>query len=242
MLKSRAVRTTAEVRPGLRQRRRLHKLGGMGIAEWMRVIDTVGGLAQMTGKLRPRANPEAGLAPAGEPAGGLEARLAGVVVAALKEAFDRDRARMDLERAQLEAERKTGRRGARGGASAAGRGAGARSAPDHRHHGHHRVDALRGAGRVAARHAWSRAAFAARRRLALRVRCARLCVCRGAGDLRVGCRDSGAARRSRNGGTVAAARRAGRDCRESAGCALAMPREAPSIPSTGPTTSTSEDS
>jgi cation transport ATPase len=77
----------------------------MGIAEWMRVIDTVGGLAQMTGKLRPRANPDAGLSPAGEP-GGLEARLAGVVVAALKEAFDRDRARMDLERAQLESERK----------------------------------------------------------------------------------------------------------------------------------------
>jgi hypothetical protein len=36
----------------------------------------------------------------------LEARLAGVLVAALKEAFDRDRARLDLERAELEAERK----------------------------------------------------------------------------------------------------------------------------------------
>jgi hypothetical protein len=79
----------------------------MGIAEWMRVIDTVGGLAQMTGKLRPRASADAGLTPAGESGGGaLEARLAGVVVAALKEAFDRDRARMDLERAQLESERK----------------------------------------------------------------------------------------------------------------------------------------
>jgi hypothetical protein len=79
----------------------------MGIAEWMRVIDTVGGLAQMTGKLRPRASADAGLTPTGDPApGGLEARLAGVVVAALKEAFDRDRARMDLERAQLESERK----------------------------------------------------------------------------------------------------------------------------------------
>ena len=33
--------------------------------------------------------------------GQLETRLTGVVVAALKEAFDRDRARMDLERAQL---------------------------------------------------------------------------------------------------------------------------------------------
>ena len=242
MLKSRAVRTTAEVRPGLRQRRRLHKLEEMGIAEWMRVIDTVGGLAQMTGKLRPRANPEAGLAPAGEPAGGLEARLAGVVVAALKEAFDRDRARIGSRARAARSRTEEGRRGARGGASAAGRGAGARSAPDHRDHGHHRVDALRGARRVAAWHAWSRAAFAARRRLALRVLCSRFGVCRGAGDLRVGCRDGGAARRSRNGGTVAFARRAGCDCRESAGCPLAMPREAPSIPSTGPTTSTSEDS
>jgi hypothetical protein len=78
----------------------------MGIAEWMRVIDTVGGLAQMTGKLRPRGTPEAASPGADAAQGGLEARLAGVVVAALKEAFDRDRARMDLERAQLEAERK----------------------------------------------------------------------------------------------------------------------------------------
>lgn len=37
--------------------------------------------------------------------GQLETRLAGVVVAALKEAFDRDRVRMDLERAQMDAER-----------------------------------------------------------------------------------------------------------------------------------------
>lgn len=78
----------------------------MGIAEWMRIVDTVGGLAQLTGKLRPRPS-ETGLAEAeGAPPGGLEARLAGVVVAALKEAFDRDRARMDLERAQIEAERR----------------------------------------------------------------------------------------------------------------------------------------
>jgi hypothetical protein len=39
-------------------------------------------------------------------AGALETRLAGVVVAALKEAFDRDRARMDLERTQVESERR----------------------------------------------------------------------------------------------------------------------------------------
>ena len=79
----------------------------MGIAEWMRIVDTVGGLAQMTGKFRARPAADAGLATTAEGAPGtLEARLAGVVVAALKEAFDRDRARMDLERAQVEAERK----------------------------------------------------------------------------------------------------------------------------------------
>src|SRR6185436_9870926 len=37
--------------------------------------------------------------------GNLEARLAGVVVAALKEAFDRDNRRLDLEREQAQAER-----------------------------------------------------------------------------------------------------------------------------------------
>jgi hypothetical protein len=80
----------------------------MGIAQWMRVLETVGGLVQMSSRLR-RPEAEAPAQPAAdEPAGPLdqiEARLAGVVVAALKEAFDRDRARMDLERAQLDAER-----------------------------------------------------------------------------------------------------------------------------------------
>ena len=38
--------------------------------------------------------------------GQIEARLAGVVVAALKEAFDRDSARMEMERSQLDAERR----------------------------------------------------------------------------------------------------------------------------------------
>lgn len=39
-------------------------------------------------------------------AGQVEARLTGVVVAALKEAFDRDHARLELERAQMEEERR----------------------------------------------------------------------------------------------------------------------------------------
>jgi hypothetical protein len=76
----------------------------MGVGQWMRVLDTVSGLIQMSARFR---RPEADLqAPphGGGPLGQLETRLAGVVVAALKEAFDRDRARMDLERSQMEAE------------------------------------------------------------------------------------------------------------------------------------------
>jgi hypothetical protein len=45
-------------------------------------------------------------APGSALAGQIEARLTNVVVAALKEAFDRDHARMELERAQLEEQRR----------------------------------------------------------------------------------------------------------------------------------------
>ncbi|MFL6279282.1 MAG: hypothetical protein ACJ731_04165 [Vicinamibacterales bacterium] len=72
---------------------------------WLRVIDTVTGLARTAGRLRATFE-----APPTDIAEGssrsLETRLAGVVVAALKEAFDRDRARMDLERTQVEAEQR----------------------------------------------------------------------------------------------------------------------------------------
>lgn len=71
----------------------------------MRVIDTVSGLVQLTGRARRPAEPDAEPLVRGGTLGQLETRLAGVVVAALKEAFDRDRARMDLERAQMDAER-----------------------------------------------------------------------------------------------------------------------------------------
>jgi hypothetical protein len=80
----------------------------MAIADWMRVIDAVSGIAQVSGKLRQKAGGDPSSPAPQEPGapGTLEARMAGVVVAALKEAFDRDRARMDLERAQVESERR----------------------------------------------------------------------------------------------------------------------------------------
>jgi len=75
----------------------------VAIAGWLQILDTVGNLAQLSGRFRrtePEVEPRPGML------GHLETRLAGVVVAALKEAFDRDRVRMDLERAQFEAERR----------------------------------------------------------------------------------------------------------------------------------------
>ena len=78
----------------------------MGIGGWMRVLETVTTLAQAGSRLRQSIS-GTGMqqAPGAGPIGALETRLAGVVVAALKEAFDRDRARMDLERETIEVER-----------------------------------------------------------------------------------------------------------------------------------------
>ena len=78
----------------------------MGIGGWMRVLDTVTTLAQAGSRLRRSVTgTDMQQSAGGGPIGALETRLAGVVVAALKEAFDRDRARMDLERETIEAER-----------------------------------------------------------------------------------------------------------------------------------------
>ena len=80
----------------------------MSVGGWLKVLDTVTGLVQMSGRFRRSDGgdfPGSPGAPGAGPLGQLEARLAGVVVAALKEAFDRDRARMDLERTHLDAER-----------------------------------------------------------------------------------------------------------------------------------------
>src|SRR4051812_44069368 len=82
----------------------------MGVAQWMRVLDTVSGLAQLTERFRrpATADPAGPLAPSGGGGalGGLEARMAGVLVAALKEAFDRDSTRLEMERSQIEGERR----------------------------------------------------------------------------------------------------------------------------------------
>ena len=66
----------------------------MGIAQWAAVVDTVGGLVHIARRFRQGATE--GLSGTGIPpgAGALEARLAGVVVAALKETFYRDTIRI----------------------------------------------------------------------------------------------------------------------------------------------------
>lgn len=75
----------------------------MASIPWLRVLDTVSNLAGFVGRARGGSS---GALETAQTGGALEARLAGVVVAALKEAFDRDRVRMDMEREQVEAERK----------------------------------------------------------------------------------------------------------------------------------------
>ena len=86
---------------------------------WLRVLDAVIGVTDIArsrriSKLRDESDSrqlEAKAAPGA--LGGLETRLAGVVVAALKEAFDRDTRRLDLEREQMEAERRRAERAMR---------------------------------------------------------------------------------------------------------------------------------
>lgn len=80
---------------------------------WLRILDALIGVTDLArsrkmasagrGAEAPQEQLEASAR--GGALGTLETRLASVVVAALKEAFDRDTKRLDLERAQLEAER-----------------------------------------------------------------------------------------------------------------------------------------
>ena len=72
---------------------------------WLGIIDAVIGVTALArGRKSPAVSDQQQLEAGGRNIG-LETRLASVVVAALKEAFDRDTRRLELEREQLAAER-----------------------------------------------------------------------------------------------------------------------------------------
>jgi hypothetical protein len=85
---------------------------------WLRILDALLGIGDLA-RTR-RAPPRPGLVDdpqqleqTNRALGGLETRLAGVMVAALKEVFDRDTRRLDLEREQIAAERERAERALR---------------------------------------------------------------------------------------------------------------------------------
>jgi hypothetical protein len=88
---------------------------------WLQIIDAVIGLTDLArsrkiGKMAQASQAPADLQQQLEAAGrggALDTRLAGVVVAALKEVFDRDSHRLDLEREQLAVERERAERALR---------------------------------------------------------------------------------------------------------------------------------
>ena len=73
---------------------------------WLRIIDGVLGATDLVRWARGKPAGDTQLAGSSR----LEARLAGVVVSALKEAFDRDHQRLELERQRLEEERERAQR------------------------------------------------------------------------------------------------------------------------------------
>jgi hypothetical protein len=76
---------------------------------WLKIFNAVAGISQVVGQVRrstPPADDEDPRSLTTRPAPGtIEAGLAGVMVAALREAFDRDAARLELERQRDEADR-----------------------------------------------------------------------------------------------------------------------------------------
>jgi hypothetical protein len=82
---------------------------------WLRMLDAALGLANVARSMKRRgaADDLESLARSSPGGTAIEARLAGVVVAALKEAFDRDHVRLELEREQIEAERQRAERALR---------------------------------------------------------------------------------------------------------------------------------
>jgi hypothetical protein len=79
---------------------------------WLRILDAAVGLTSaVRSARRPAASHELEALGKNSSLGtAIEARLAGVVVSALKEAFDRDHQRLELEREQIEAERQRSER------------------------------------------------------------------------------------------------------------------------------------
>jgi hypothetical protein len=86
----------------------------MNFAGLVKAFDTIVVLREAARRFKGASSPpssniatltDAGVAPTAL-TGQIEARLTGVVVAALKEAFDRDHARLELERAQLDEQRR----------------------------------------------------------------------------------------------------------------------------------------
>jgi hypothetical protein len=83
---------------------------------WLQLIDAALGVANFARGRKAQPPPDElsqQLESGGRAPAGIEARLAGVVVAALKEAFDRDSRRLELERDQLAAERQRAERALR---------------------------------------------------------------------------------------------------------------------------------
>lgn len=85
----------------------------MNFAGLLKAFDTIVILRDAARRFKapapPQPSSETTAMSAGGPtalSGAIEARLTGVVVAALKEAFDRDHARLELERAQLDEQRR----------------------------------------------------------------------------------------------------------------------------------------
>ena len=72
---------------------------------WLRLLDAAIGVTDLVRSSRGRAKDTQTMALAPSSMGRLETRLAGVVVGALKEAFDRDSQRLEIERQHAEAER-----------------------------------------------------------------------------------------------------------------------------------------
>jgi hypothetical protein len=84
---------------------------------WLRLLDAAIGVTDIArsriGKPPGPPDTQQQIDVASRGLGGLEARLAGVVVAALKEAFERDNRRLDLEREQINTERERAERALR---------------------------------------------------------------------------------------------------------------------------------